>query len=713
MRLRNVLLLALALFTTQSPAAETLITNLADLVAVNGDTVYLGRRFSVTGRLIAYYRRPLTHEWIFTIADDRDLAQIYELNAPGLSARNLAQPHLNDLVRLSGTFYEYKGLAYPGYTDAQLIAPASANDPILSCDKPSELFRRGRPNQLLRITGTIRDFFRDESDANFIHMSMDCSGEILHALVFQPTDTPAPPTRYVGSIVTVTGMGRSSDSTMRRYVGHILLVSGLENIVLATRDSPIRLKNIDDVALTTPLSSPSAELYQAEGDVLCVWNPNQALIRTRGGNIAKVRFIGDHLPDFGQSIRVKGILETDLYFLNLVNASWEKLGPAKLPYKSATDIPLRELFLNEFGDPTLRVETHGQTIRLSGIIRHLPRASDANTRFHIASDGYLVPIDVGRHDNLLQTLEIGSIVSITGTCVVDIDSYGIGTSVPRARGLFLVLRTPDDLVILSRPSWWTPFRLLCVIGALLLVLVGILVWNVTLKRLAERRGRELADEQLKSVTSELKVYERTHLAVELHDSLSQTLSGVSMQIDAVGRFADTDRDRMRKHLSIASKTLKSCRDELRNCLTDLRSSALEEQDLNEAIRQTLEPYSDDAAISIRFFIPREILSDNTAHTILRIIRELVVNAIRHGHANKVKVAGALENGKLLFSVTDNGCGFDTESAPGLAEGHFGLQGIRERVDGLDGNFEIESKAGQGSKATVSIVLPSPLNEEKT
>ena len=135
--------------------------------------------------------------------------------------------------------------------------------------------------------------------------------------------------------------------------------------------------------------------------------------------------------------------------------------------------------------------------------------------------------------------------------------------------------------------------------------------------------------------------------------------------------------------------------------------------MNEAIRQTLEPYSDDAAISIRFLIPREILSDSTAHTILRIIRELVVNAIRHGHADKVKVAGTLENGKLLFSVSDNGCGFDVTSAPGLAEGHFGLQGIRERVDGLDGNFEIESKSGQGSKATVSIVLPSPLNEEKT
>ena len=124
--------------------------------------------------------------------------------------------------------------------------------------------------------------------------------------------------------------------------------------------------------------------------------------------------------------------------------------------------------------------------------------------------------------------------------------------------------------------------------------------------------------------------------------------------------------------------------------------------MNEAIRQTLEPYSDDAAISIRFFIPREILSDSTAHTILRIIRELVVNAIRHGHADKVRVAGALEDGKLLFSVTDNGCGFDPENRPGLADGHFGLEGVAERARTLGGELAVDSRRGHGTRATVTI-----------
>ena len=696
MRFRHVLLLAFTLFTAHSPAAENIITNLPDLITSCQSTTNLNRRFAVSGRLTTYFKRLKTREWILTVADGKQSMVIYELNRPNCRAVSTPRLRLNDHIQLSGILYEYQGGIYPGYTDARVTAPAGPNDPLISCDKPSELFNHASPGTLLRISGTIRDFFRDESDPDYIHMSMICDGEVLHVMIQQPAEELVDPIHYIGSRATVTGTGSKSNVNQRRHIGHYLSVSGIENIILAP---------VSDSAQTNGLS-------QVEGIVLCVWQHCHALLQTVAGDVTKVRFISKEFPRVGQKIVARGIPETDLYFMNLVNATWKPSGAAALP-PPQDNISLQKLLFNESGYPMIKVREHGRTIRLAGIVRYLPQIPEQDTRFHIESAGRLVPVDVGDNREILKGLVIGSKVSVTGTCVLDIDSYGIGTSIPQARGFFLVLRTPKDLVVLSRPSWWTPVRLLVVIGALILLIAAILVWNVTLRRLAEHRGKELADEQVNRAVSDLKVYERTHLAVELHDSLSQTLSGVSMQIDAVGRFADTDRERMHKHLGIAAKTLKSCRDELRNCLTDLRSNALEERDMNEAIRQTLEPYSDDAAISIRFFIPREILSDSTAHTILRIIRELVVNAIRHGHADKVRVAGALEDGKLLFSVTDNGCGFDVTSAPGLAEGHFGLQGIRERVDGLDGNFEIESKAGQGSKATVSIVLPSPLNEEKT
>ena len=89
---------------------------------------------------------------------------------------------------------------------------------------------------------------------------------------------------------------------------------------------------------------------------------------------------------------------------------------------------------------------------------------------------------------------------------------------------------------------------------------------------------------------------------------------------------------------------------------------------------------------------------------MRIVRELVLNAIRHGQATSVSIAGCIDGNHLRFSVRDNGTGFDPSTAPGLSSGHFGLQGIRERIQDLDGTMNIESVHGEGSKVSISIAL---------
>ena len=105
---------------------------------------------------------------------------------------------------------------------------------------------------------------------------------------------------------------------------------------------------------------------------------------------------------------------------------------------------------------------------------------------------------------------------------------------------------------------------------------------------------------------------------------------------------------------------------------------------------------------VRFNIPCELLTDDTAHALLRIVRELVQNAIRHGRAKTVRIAGCLDGERLLFSVVDDGCGFVPDSAPGVREGHFGLQGIHERVNHFGGELEIESAPGKGTKVSISF-----------
>ena len=128
--------------------------------------------------------------------------------------------------------------------------------------------------------------------------------------------------------------------------------------------------------------------------------------------------------------------------------------------------------------------------------------------------------------------------------------------------------------------------------------------------------------------------------------------------------------------------------------------------MNEAIRLTLRPTIGKADLHVRFNVPRARFTDNTAHAILRIIRELAANAVRHGKATEIRVAGGIDNAILMFSVRDNGCGFDPDACPGILDGHFGLQGVRERVASLEGDIRFESAPGEGTRVSVSVGVPA-------
>ena len=275
---------------------------------------------------------------------------------------------------------------------------------------------------------------------------------------------------------------------------------------------------------------------------------------------------------------------------------------------------------------------------------------------------------------------------------------------PHVEGFAVITRTPEDVVVLKRPPWWTPARLAAVIGSLLAVLAAVLVWNRSLRALAEKRGKALAKEEVDRLASDLKAAERTRLSAELHDSIAQNLSGVSMELDTALNGDELIPPGAAQHLSRASKTLDSCRVELRNCIWDLRSRALDEPDMDRAIRVALGPTVGKKKLLVRFNVPRSVFDENTARTILNIVRELASNAIRHGHANEIRVAGGLDGDMLRFSVCDDGTGFDPERRPGVLEGHFGLKGIEERVSFFNGEMKIKSSPGQGTRVAINLKL---------
>ena len=556
----------------------------------------------------------------------------------------------------------------------------------------------------VRLHGIVQDAFRDEIDTYWNYLVIRSGRETVYASFTTDGSDGDRLRSVVGAEIEIEGLNTSFNNGNRRMIGQALLTTGWEcvRIIKQAPEDPFAVPVLDDSNDTSDAIASGIGRRRVQGRVIAVWHGDRFLMRTLdNARIVRVDLAEKSPPKYGQCVEAAGMPETDLYRLNLSRAVWRESPAETAAEPEATDVTTKNLTTSIWGGKGLQTDYHGKAIRMKGIVRSVP-SPNGDGRLALECDRRTVPVDASACPEAFKEVEIGCTISAGGICLMETENWRPNTPFPHVEGFAIVVRTPDDVRIIARPPWWTPGRLMAVIGTLLAALFGIFVWNRMLNRRAEQRGKELAKEQVAHVTSDLKVYERTRLAVELHDSLSQNLTGVSLAIRAANRLADSDPDGMRKSLGLASKTLDSCRDELRNCLWDLRNQTLEESDMNEAIQQTLAPHVGDAKLTIRFNVPRERLSDNTAHSILHIIRELASNAVRHGNATEIKVAGAIENERLLFSVSDNGCGFDPDNRPTVADGHFGLQGIQDRVDGFEGEMTLQSSPGKGTKVTISI-----------
>ena len=574
----------------------------------------------------------------------------------------------------------------------------------------------GRCNlRLVRVSGTIIDAFKDEIASEWSYLLLKDAGETITVVVPTGKVLRPPFATIKDAEVSVVGVVLPHISGGRPYTGPYLEAED-ESAVTVTAPppaDPFAIRRLEDFKHLAPRDFATLGRRRVDGRVLAVWATNRFLIDCSDKHpILAETAKGSPLPACGRLVNVIGHPATDLFNIKLTQAQFRYDDASPVP-KIAAAVPctVEQLTKDETGNDAMQHPWRGRAIRLRGIVRSLPAPGLPDARLNLECGDRLVPVYPGADPHAADRAQIGAVVDVSGICVMESSNWSPSEIFPRLDDFFLVMRSADDLAVVRSPPWWTPARVWTVLGGLLAALAAIFVWGLALRRLAERRGRQLFDEQVARIGSELRIDERTRLAVELHDSISQNLTGVALEVSTASRSLDIDLPGARRHLDLAEKTLKSCRNELRNCLWDLRNDALGDTDMNTAIRRTLAPQIGDIDLAVRFNVPRERLSDKTAHAILRIVRELAVNAVRHGQATALKVAGSIEGGTFLFSVRDNGCGFDPATACGTREGHFGLQGIRERVENFDGSLDIDSRLGKGTKVTVSLHLPTDNSKE--
>ena len=637
--------------------------------------------------------------WDFCVEDASGATILRQMRkAPDMDVR------AGDVIRAKG-----KVLASPyGHVCAQcseIQRLSHGNPPPIPTATGSD-FNAGKYDcRPVQLAGTVVDAFLDDIDRLYTHLILNCDGKIIYAPCanFGATD------RILGATVRVTGTVHPRTSGARRHIGRTLMIPDRNalSVICYSDDDLFKVPVLKTVEPSAPTEVQALGRRQASGTVMARWQQRNILIRTFDGPLVKCDIASQQIiPRVGQAIDVTGIVDTDLFQLTLCRATWRPSAAARSPAGEADAVATSSLIGEgtgiEIPDPALL----GHSVRIRGIVRNLPTSDTETGILFIESDRHLIPIDISCNREASDGLSVGCLIEVTGICVFDTELWRQNAVFPRVRGYRIVTRTPQDVSVVRQPPWWTSGRLFAAIGLLLVLMAGVLAWNLTLRRLVESRGREIAAGRIAQAATAAKVQERTRLAVELHDSVAQNLTGVSLEIRAARRARDENSDLQDHHLNMAARTLDSCRDELRNCLWDLRNLALDETTVDEALRKTLLQHVGDKKLLLRFNVPRKKFSDDTIHTVLRIVRELVINAVQHGHADEIKVAGSIDGDKLLFSVRDNGRGFDPRTVPGIRDGHFGLQGIRDRIDTFNGDLSVDSAPGKGAKVVVTMQLPN-------
>jgi signal transduction histidine kinase len=241
--------------------------------------------------------------------------------------------------------------------------------------------------------------------------------------------------------------------------------------------------------------------------------------------------------------------------------------------------------------------------------------------------------------------------------------------------------------------------------ASVVALLAALAWAFSLRRRVQRRTAQLAREvrfrQDASVEARAILAERERLAAELHDSLQQRLTGAALQLSAAELASEEqDVERVRRHVASAQSLLKRSRDDLRESVWNLRHDPGETTDLAEELREMAAGMTAGGGPVIEVRGSAPLLSEPTAHHMIRIAQEAMTNAVNHGNPKHITIDLQCTDGDLVLVIADDGCGFSPGGSASVGVSHFGLGSMRKRASMLGGTLAIDGSPGRGTTLTL-------------
>ncbi len=198
--------------------------------------------------------------------------------------------------------------------------------------------------------------------------------------------------------------------------------------------------------------------------------------------------------------------------------------------------------------------------------------------------------------------------------------------------------------------------------------------------------------------------ERRKLSREIHDGPAQMLANVMLRSQIIDKVYKESPEQGVKEIHDLRKMVRSALYEVRRIIYDLRPMALDDLGLVPTLKKylsTIEEYNGDTTISFTFIGSEQRIPSKFEVALFRMVQEAVQNALKHAEAREIVVKLELSRNHVTVIVKDNGKGFDIREKK---KDSFGLMGMRERVDLLDGNLTIDSSVGAGTIVMIQVPI---------
>lgn len=246
-----------------------------------------------------------------------------------------------------------------------------------------------------------------------------------------------------------------------------------------------------------------------------------------------------------------------------------------------------------------------------------------------------------------------------------------------------------DLPLIKSPffyeTWW--FYVLCGV-----VLAGI-TWTMYQMRVSQIRANFTA-----------VLTERSRLAREMHDTVIQGCTGISALLEAIASTGETHQAEKKELLDYARIQARTTISEARHAIWNMRHDGEVDVDLIGALEGLANQTTREFGTTVIFDheVDRMPVAASVAHEILMTVREAVYNSVQHSGIHNVKLKLHAADDVLHIAVSDTGHGFSPDTVDGAQTGHYGIVGMRERMQRLGGQLELTTAPGAGTKVQLLV-----------